>query len=191
MSGPSESGGGGASEASQGVAGDDLDDAEALFWRAICYRDEEGVPQDDTEAARLWRLAAERGHAGAQCVLGDSYTTGAGVLPDDDEAARWFRLAAEQGDARRSVIWAIATTLGRACRRTTRLQPATTSSQHARYAGAQCSLGRCFAEGRGRPQDDDEAARLYRQAADQGDTGGQRLLANCYLEGKGVPRDDN
>ena len=36
----------------------------------ISYRTGRGVPQDDAEAARLFRLAAERGNATAQFNLG-------------------------------------------------------------------------------------------------------------------------
>jgi len=58
-----------------------------------------GVPQDDQEAVRWWRLAAEQGDAAAQFNLGVSYDQGRGVPQDYGEAVRWYRLAAEQGDA--------------------------------------------------------------------------------------------
>ena len=58
-----------------------------------------GVPQDDTEAVRWFRLAADQGNASAQVNLGVMYDTGAGVPQDDTEAVRWFRLAADQGVA--------------------------------------------------------------------------------------------
>ena len=57
------------------------------------------MPQDDAEAVRWYRLAAEQGDANAQYNLGVRYGAGEGVPPDDAEAVRWFRLAAEQGDA--------------------------------------------------------------------------------------------
>ncbi len=59
----------------------------------------EGVPQDDVEAARSFRLAAEQGLAIAQYNLGVMYNNGEGVPEDMAEAARWLRLAAEQGYA--------------------------------------------------------------------------------------------
>ena len=60
--------------------------------------DGEGVPEDDAEAARWFRLAADQGLAGAQYDnLGNMYADGRGVPEDDAEAARWFRLAADQG----------------------------------------------------------------------------------------------
>ena len=57
-----------------------------------------GVPQDDKEAVRLYRLAVEQGHATAQSNLGASYARGKGVPQDDKEAVRLYRLADEQGN---------------------------------------------------------------------------------------------
>lgn len=62
------------------------------------YADGWGVPEDDIEAVRLWRLAAEQGFAGAQTNLGIMYVNGDGVPKDDVEALRWFNIAAENGD---------------------------------------------------------------------------------------------
>jgi TPR repeat protein len=45
------------------------------------YRDGDGVPEDDAEAARWYRLAADQGHAPAQFNLGLMHATGEGV-PD-------------------------------------------------------------------------------------------------------------
>ena len=57
-------------------------------------------PQDDAEAVRWYRLAAEQGDAAAQVNLGVDVLKTDGVSPRDDaEAVRWYRLAAEQGDA--------------------------------------------------------------------------------------------
>ncbi len=54
---------------------------------------------DYNEAARLYRRAAEQGHAVGQLKLGSMYGNGEGVPQDDAEAAKWYRLAAEQGHA--------------------------------------------------------------------------------------------
>ena len=63
------------------------------------YATGRGVPEDDAEAVRWYRLAAEQGYAGAQNNLGIMYATGRGVPEDDAEAVRWYRMAAEQGEA--------------------------------------------------------------------------------------------
>jgi TPR repeat protein len=72
--------------------------AEAQFHLALMYRNGEGVPKDDREAARWYRRAAEQGFVLAQIALGGMYDDGNGVPEDDREAARWYRKAAEQGD---------------------------------------------------------------------------------------------
>lgn len=63
------------------------------------YGNGRGVPEDDAEAARWFRLFAEQGTAGDQFLLGSMYANGEVVAQDYVEAVRWFRLAAEQGYA--------------------------------------------------------------------------------------------
>ena len=63
------------------------------------YNNRRGVPQDDAEAVKWYRLAAEQGYAEAQSNLGVMYNNGRGVPQDDAEAVKWYRLAAEQGYA--------------------------------------------------------------------------------------------
>ena len=47
-----------------------------------------------------------------------------------------------------------------------------------------------YENGRGVKTDFQEALRLYRLAAEQGDRDGQRLLAAMYERGRGVPKDE-
>jgi TPR repeat protein len=54
---------------------------------------------DFAAALSSYRIAANQGHAKAQCKLGLMYEFGLGVGRDYAEAAKWFRKAAEQGDA--------------------------------------------------------------------------------------------
>ncbi len=54
---------------------------------------------DLKEGVRWFRVAADQGHARAQCTLGFCYKTGKGVAPDQQESQRWYRLAAAQGHA--------------------------------------------------------------------------------------------
>ena len=46
------------------------------------YRDGTGMPQDDTEAVKWFRKAAEQGDASAQNDLGVMYQNGRGVPQD-------------------------------------------------------------------------------------------------------------
>ena len=62
---------------------------------------ESGVPggaRSSTRTAELYRTAAKRGDACAQCNLGVMYLDGDGVKPDGREGLRWMRAAAMQGD---------------------------------------------------------------------------------------------
>jgi TPR repeat protein len=52
---------------------------------------------DFAEAARLWRLSAEQGHARALTRLAGLYFSGEGVLRSQREAARLYRRAADAG----------------------------------------------------------------------------------------------
>ena len=61
------------------------------------YRAGKGVEQDNAEALRWYRAAAEQGYAAAQYNLGYMYRSGKGVTRDLAAAERWYTLAAEQG----------------------------------------------------------------------------------------------
>ncbi|MFT5448247.1 MAG: TPR repeat protein [Gammaproteobacteria bacterium] len=54
-------------------------------------------------------------------------------------------------------------------------------------AKAQHNLGWIFANGKGVPQNNNEAIKWYRLAAEQGNAGAQYNLALMYYEGHGVP----
>ena len=56
-------------------------------------------------------------------------------------------------------------------------------------AEAQRFLGSMYYQGKGVPQDDQEAVRWYWQAADQGDAYAQNTLGYMYHDGKGVQKD--
>jgi TPR repeat protein len=71
----------------------------AQYNLGVMYRDGDGVPEDDAEAVRWFRLAAEQELLEAQYNLGVMYRDGDGVPADYVEAVRWFRLTAEQGYA--------------------------------------------------------------------------------------------
>lgn len=148
-----------------------------------------GLPQDDHEAARLSRLAADQGNALGQASLGFFYATGSGGLEKDDhEAARLYRLAADQGNAGGQNNLGFFYQNGRGglekddCEAARLYRLAADQGD----AAGQSNLGVFYETGRGGlEQDDREAARLYRLAADQGNAGGQYNLGDCYERGVG------
>ena len=63
------------------------------------YANGEGVPEDDAEAMRRFRLAAEQGDVGGQIGLGFIYLGDSRVSRDPVSAYAWFSIAAAQGNA--------------------------------------------------------------------------------------------
>jgi TPR repeat protein len=73
-------------------------DALARTVLGLIHLNGRGVPKDEVQAARWFRLAAEDGDAQAQFHLGNLYSEGLGVPQDHAEAVKWYHLAADQGD---------------------------------------------------------------------------------------------
>ncbi len=150
--------------------------AEAQHHLALMYDTEHPVPEDnpglanwfrliqnDEEAEKWYRKAAEQGHVGAQFKIGHMYNSLRGALfpirlygyeNNKKRAVRWFRLAAEQG-----------------------------------HPQAQFKLGMLYLNGYGVPKDYVEAVKWYRKAAEQGLADAQNRLANMYHDGLGLPKD--
>ena len=63
------------------------------------YRGRNGLGKDAAKAAYWYERAAERGHAGAQTMLGYLYYRGEGVEEDYGQAFQWYKEAALQGHA--------------------------------------------------------------------------------------------
>jgi uncharacterized protein len=61
------------------------------------YTHGQGVPQDDAEGVKWFRLAADQGNASSQFILGLMYAQGRGVPQDNVSAHMWLNLAAASG----------------------------------------------------------------------------------------------
>ena len=72
-------------------------DRVAAYNLALLYYAGQGLPQNDGEAVRWFRIAAEQGDAPAEFELGQLYEKGRGVARDPVEAAHWYRKSADQG----------------------------------------------------------------------------------------------
>ena len=68
--------------------------AVGQYSLGLMYNNGRGVPRDDAEAARWYRLAADQGLTEAQYNLGLLYVTGRGVSRNDVTAYMWFDLVA-------------------------------------------------------------------------------------------------
>lgn len=125
-------------------------------------------PTDDLSEIRRH---AEAGDADAQFNLGLMYGEGRAGRQNYAEAARWFRRAADQGDAK--------------------AEPYARWYQRAADEDAEAgfNLGVMYVEGRGVQQSYAAAARLFREAADQGHFRAHFYLGGMYERGEGVERD--
>ena len=74
-------------------------DAESEVELGLRYEQGKGVAQDQVEAVKWYRKAAEQNLAAAQYNLGIRYEHGEGVAKDQVEAVKWYRKAAEQNFA--------------------------------------------------------------------------------------------
>lgn len=72
-------------------------DANAQYGMGLLYANGFGVPLDDNEALKWYRLAADQDHGMAENNLGVMYANGWGVPQSDEEAFKWYRLASEHG----------------------------------------------------------------------------------------------
>ncbi len=85
------------------VSGQDFEETKRLAEQGLAfaqsnlgfmYDNGRGVPQNDAEAVRWYRLSAEQGHARAQFNLGLMYANGEGVPQNNLRAYVWFSVAA-------------------------------------------------------------------------------------------------
>jgi TPR repeat protein len=171
-------------------------DASELVSRAFKFATGTGgLPQDEREAARLYKQAANQGNTLAQNNLGAMYEGGRGGLPKDDrEAARLYKLAADQGDmsALNNLGCMYANGRGGLPKNDREAMRLYKLAADRGDAQAQYNLGIMYEKGYGGlPKDDGGAVRLYKLAADQGFASAQYNLGVMYIDGRGgLPKDD-
>jgi TPR repeat protein len=149
-----------------------------------------GVPEDCAEAVKWYRMAAERGHADAQRILGMIYKNGDYLEKDYTEAVKWYRKAAEQGKTVAQYELGDCFECGYGVP-----QDDAEAAKWYRKAAeqghsvAQCNLGQRYADGQGVPKDEAEAVKWFRRAAEKNSLRGLYALVHCYLSGRGVAKD--
>ena len=74
-------------------------DVTAQYNLGVMYGEGVGVPENESEAVKWFRKAADQGYADAQYNLGLMYDNGEGVPENESEAVKWYRKAADQGHA--------------------------------------------------------------------------------------------
>jgi len=81
-------------------------DAGAQHLLGQMFRRGAGVPQDFSEAMKLWKLSADQGYVEAQYTLGVMYYYGAYGVPEDHvQALAWLNLTVAQGVEDARPLW--------------------------------------------------------------------------------------
>jgi uncharacterized caspase-like protein len=145
---------------------------------------------DYGEAMRLFRAAADKGHARAAVFVGVGYMNAWGVPSDYGEAMRWYRKAADSGDgfAMNNIGWLYQNGWGvpRDYAEAMRWYRQATKTEH---AVAFNNIGVLYNKGWGVPQDYHEAMRWFSEAAQKGSSWGMRNTGWAIEHGLGVRKD--
>ena len=135
-------------------------------------------------------MAADQGHAEAQCALARCFAYGLGIPKNYVESAKWYRKAAEQGHSEAQRKLGLEYEGGRGVRQ----DHAEAVKWYFRAAEqgdalAQYFLVDCYENGVDVPQSDSDANKWLRKAAEQGLDDAQCKLGLHYELGKGVAQD--
>lgn len=167
-------------------------DVEAQTMLGSAYSEgQAGLKQDQAEAFRWFRRAADKGFAPAQYQLGLAYELGRGVAADERQAFKFYLQAAEQGFGAAQFNVGNMYAAGRGIGQD--LFEANLWFKQAAEKGiveAQFNLGLAYEAGRGVKKDEAQAARWYKQAADRGFPRAQYNLGLLLEDGRGVTKNE-
>ena len=143
------------------------------------------------KAVQMYRQAAQLGHAPAQYVMGNRYSSGAGVTMDKEEAVKWYRMAAEQGNVEAQYALASCYWGGDGVQKSNEEAfKWYRKAAEVGYALAQTQVGYFYYDGCWDIERDLQTAVLwFRRAAMSGDLAGQFMLGYCYENGEGVEQN--
>jgi TPR repeat protein len=182
--------------------------AEMNYNFGVFFEQGEGVPKNEKEAVKWFRLAAEQGHEGAQFDLGVCYADGKGVSKDEAEAIKWYRKAADNDHSEAQFTLGSLYLNGRIVEQNTQ-EGMSLLRQSAEQGNlkAQKSLAflhrelsyiigansNIFGPGSDKlsGQNKLESIKWYRKAAEQGDAEAQFNLGVRYANGDGVTKDQS
>ena len=154
-------------------------DAIAQYRLGVLYALGQGVQQDYTHAAELFKASAEGGIAEAQYNIAVLYDEGLGIGRDPVQAFAWYQKAAAQGNANAAFNLGVAYSNGSGVPQS--MDQAAQWFQRAATAGvlnAQFNLALLYERGDGVPVSQVEAYAWYSAAAAHGDTGAAQRRGN-------------
>ncbi|MDS1821269.1 tetratricopeptide repeat protein [Vibrio parahaemolyticus] len=138
--------------------------------------------QDDKEAVKWYRKAAEQGHADAQHNLGTMYNQGKGVPKNDKEAVKWYRKAAEQGHAEAQFQLGLMHTYGVGVLENHKKGLSwLRKAAEQEHATAQKLIGTMYVLGLGTPQNKTKAYMWFALSKYNGDKEASELMNNSLM----------
>lgn len=166
----------------------DAGDMDAQYFVGRVHGDgnRAGVPMNQPEMVKWFRLAAQQGHVIAQYRLGIALQGGTGVTRNETEGATWLRRSADQqyAPAQNAIGQAYRDARG-VTRDYAEAQKWFRLSAGQDFAMAQYNLGILYGNAQGVPRDDAEAVRWYQLAAAQGHAPAAADLAALARQGIG------
>jgi TPR repeat protein len=175
-------------EANKRVAANDRA-APAMTLIGELYKEGLGARQDDAEAARWFKLAAERGDPEGAFSLALSHLQGKGVPSSVEKARPLLEQAARSGHPAALYQLGLLSLSGD-------LQDSAKAADYFRRADeagdydATYALGLAYKEGRGVEKDAGKALDLLRKAADNHISAAQTDYAIMLFNGEGAPADE-
>jgi TPR repeat protein len=162
---------------------------EAMYEVGVAYREAGwGLLRDLREAAKWFRLAADRGHGPAMARLAKLYFNGFGVTLDRKKAYEWGAKAMQSQDAF-AVGCCFYWGLGVAEDEKVAMKYFVAAAEHGNPE-AQLNLGVCYETGRGVMLDQQKAVKWYTRAAKQGYAEAQSCLGDCCENGRCGEKDE-
>ena len=162
----------------------DRNDPVAMITMAELYTEgREGLPEDETEAYKLYLRAADTGHPEGKLQVGVCYSEGLGVPADLPQAAEYFRLAAMDGLPQAMGLLGQCYEDGAGVEK----DPTEAAKWYAMGADQEdpvclAQLGECYEHGRGVPKDFARARDFFVRALEQGFEEVQPALARVRKE---------
>ena len=161
--------------------------ADDLLKQGIAYEDGDGVEQDFTHAAELYKQAADLGNAEAMRLLGELYYLGRGINQDYNKAKEWYKKAAERGNKEGMFGIGFLYEKGNGVEQNYSMAKAWYEKAAAHdHATAMLRIGYLYKDGDGVEQSYSKAKEWFEKAAEHGDEYVMFQIGFLYEKGNGV-----
>ncbi|KJJ68647.1 MobP3 family relaxase [Clostridium sp. FS41] len=162
----------------------------AAYFLGKLYQKGQHVPQNISEAVRLYTMSAEQENDFAAYRLGKLYLGGDGVLKDVESAIRWLTFASDRKN--QFAEYALGTLYLKGEDVPRDIPKALEYLKRSAGQGnqfAQYRLGKIYLMGEDAPKDIQAALQFLAASAEQENQYAQYTLGKLYLMGKEVPKD--